>query len=470
VVSRTGNAAGASREVTIPAGWRPPFALRFFCADDYFADPEKHKPGQLGTESFFEHRFKQVLIDDTVIWDRDVIDENVHGSQTIFELDITPYVTAGKPFKLTFRAFDKVSTLERNDRDVWFIGGTWYASGDGKTEQPPRFHTAVWFADPIVGEQAAVRAAPLGRRPHEEIVARRHRQRWPMPPRAVQMPSPARLELVTPASIPPPGFPLTCGIPMPPGALRDVTQVQLHDRRGHDLPVQAEVTGWWPDGSIRWLLLNTIAPAGSKPQARFRLHFNEGHSPRPPATVKIERRTGGLVIDTGAVRLELGGDEHALLDAVYLHGAKQPLMTNLAPQMSILEDDQPVPVLATCRQVEVVQPGPIAARIEVHGSLDTATRHIGRFTFRLYAYAGLPTIQTHFRIYDDLKPQPYTGTLNDPPLDVADLALVATVPGASAGRKTVGIVDGEPFSTDGTRLRLLQDTHEHFTGSSIPSR
>jgi len=259
VVSRTGNAAGASREVTIPAGWRPPFALRFFCADDYFADPEKHKPGQLGTESFFEHRFKQVLIDDTVIWDRDVIDENVHGSQTIFELDITPYVTAGKPFKLTFRAFDKVSTLERNDRDVWFIGGTWYASGDGKTEQPPRFHTAVWFADPIVGEQAAVRAAPLGRRPHEEIVARRHRQRWPMPP-AVQMPSPARLELVTPASIPPPGFPLTCGIPMPPGALRDVTQVQLHDRRGHDLPVQAEVTGWWPDGSIRWLLLNTIAP------------------------------------------------------------------------------------------------------------------------------------------------------------------------------------------------------------------
>jgi hypothetical protein len=72
VVSETGKSAGASRETIIPTDWKPPFSLRFYCADDYFADPAKHKPGQLGTESFFEHRFKQVLIDDNVIWERDV--------------------------------------------------------------------------------------------------------------------------------------------------------------------------------------------------------------------------------------------------------------------------------------------------------------------------------------------------------------------------------------------------------------
>ena len=52
-----------TREVTIPADWKPPFLLRFYCADDYFADAEKHKPGQLGTESFFEHRVKQALVE-----------------------------------------------------------------------------------------------------------------------------------------------------------------------------------------------------------------------------------------------------------------------------------------------------------------------------------------------------------------------------------------------------------------------
>ena len=274
VLPRTGAAAGASREVTIPAGWKPPFALRFFCADDYFADPEKHKRGQVGTESFFGHRFKQVLIDGAVVWDREVIDENVIGSETIFQIDITPYVTPGKPFTLTFRTFDKVSTSERNDRDVWFIPGTWYAPGDGVTEQEPRFHTSVWFADPVIGERAAVAAAPAGVRPHDAAVMERHRARWPIPPPGDRMPSPVRLELVAPTAIPAPGFPITCGVPMPPGVLTDASAVRLRDRAGRDLPLQAKATGWWPDGSIRGLLLNAIAPAGAAPTERLWLHFN----------------------------------------------------------------------------------------------------------------------------------------------------------------------------------------------------
>ena len=107
-IPATGNAAGASREVTIPERWHPPFALRFYCADDYFADAERHKPGDTGTESFFEHRHKQVLIDGEVVWERDVIDENTMGSETIFTVDLTPHVTPGEPFSLTFRVVDTV--------------------------------------------------------------------------------------------------------------------------------------------------------------------------------------------------------------------------------------------------------------------------------------------------------------------------------------------------------------------------
>ena len=199
-VPTAGNAAGATAVLTMPEHWQPPFALRFFCADDYFADPEKHKPGQLGTESFFEHRFKQALIDGAVVWERDVVDENTHGSQTLFQIDITKRVPAGRPFTLTFRVFDKVSTTERDERDVWFIGGTWYTAGDGKTEEEPRFHTAVWFADPVVGEQCAVEAAPQGKRPHEAIVSARHQARWPMAPPSDQLGTSAELKLVTPAA------------------------------------------------------------------------------------------------------------------------------------------------------------------------------------------------------------------------------------------------------------------------------
>ena len=251
VVSETGKSAGAWKEMTIPDDWKPPFALSFYCADDYFADAEKHKPGQLGTESFFEHRFKQVLIDDEVIWESDVCDENLHSSQTIFQVDITPYVEPGKPFKLAFRVLDKTSTLERNERDVWFIGGVWYAEGDGKTEEPPRFHTAVWFADPVIGEKGSVEKFPPGKHPHESIVAERHESRWPLTPRSQQISSPVKLKLVAPAGIPKPGFPITCGIPMPPGALMDANAIRLLDSNGKEIPAQAKTTGIWQDGRVR---------------------------------------------------------------------------------------------------------------------------------------------------------------------------------------------------------------------------
>jgi hypothetical protein len=465
VVSQTGKAAGASRFVAIPKEWKPPFALRFYCADDYFADPENHKPGQLGTESFFDHRFKQVLIDDAVVWERDVIDDNAFGCPTIFTVDISPHVVSGKPFRLTFRVFDRTSTLERNDRDVWFIPGTWYAPGDRKAEEPPRFHTAVWFGDPVVGEKAAVGDAPQGSRPHEADVAARHRARWPMAPPGDKMPLPAIVKLVTPTAIPAPGFPITCGVPMPPGMLTDVSAVQLRDHADRDLLAQAKAIGWWPDGSVRWLLVNAIAPAGAKPGERFRLDADSGARRAATADLKVRRKGERLTIDTGAIRIELGGDPGGLIDAVHLRGQTSPGLMSLAPRMTIRVDGTPAPVVATRQRIDVVERGPVVARIDLSGSLDTARRHIGRYVFRLYAYAGLPTIQVNFRIINDVKPEPYAGTLEDPPLEVTDLALVGTIPRGMSSA-TVGVDDGPPLTSGATDISLIQDTADHFTATT----
>jgi hypothetical protein len=463
VVPETGNAAGASRELTIPDEWEPPFALRFYCSDNYSADPEKHRPGQLGTEAFFEHRYKQALIDDVVVWERDVADDSAFGSQTVFSVDVTPYVTPGKPFRLTLRALDKSSTLERNSRDVWFIaGGTWYSpKGDAKTEEPPRFHTEVWFADAMVGETQAVAAAPPGQRPHVAAVAARHHARWPVAPRGEQVSFPVALELLAPATVPASGFPITCGIPMPPGALREAAAVRLTDATGRDLPVQTQVTGTWLDGSVRWLLLNSIAPGGAAPGDRLALHLNEGQAPPPQTPVKVRRSGSAVTISTGAVRVRLSADSGVLVDAVYIANKRSPVMTRLAPRMSVLYEGTPTPVTATVQKLEIVERGPVAARVELHGSLDTEQQHIGRFSFRLYAYAGLPTIQTHFRIIDDVRPEPSTGTPADKALEVTDLALVAAIAGAR-GTKAVGVAGGDPLASAADTFSLLQDTQDHF--------
>ena len=468
VVPETGKSAGAWQEVTIPDEWKPPFALRFYCADDYFADPENHKPGQLGTESFFEHRFKQVLIDDKVIWERDVSDENIHSSQTIFQVDITPFVKPGKPFRLAFRVLDKVSTLERNKRDVWFIGGVWYAAGDGETEEPPRFHTAVWFADPVIGERNSVETFPPGRRPHEKVVAEYHKSRLPLLPQGQKMPSPVSLKLVSPAPIPEYGFPITCGIPMPPGALTDVNSIRLLNGADKEIPVQAKVTGLWQDGSIRWILLNAIAPSGTEGGDGFYLHLGEGAGRKPDIPIRIEQDGQQITVDTGAINIRLWTNRKMLLDAIFRPGQQKPIITDLRPQMSILAQDKPTPVNATCQKIEIEEDGPVVACIEIHGSLDTEDQHVGRFLFRLYAYAGLPTIQIHFRIFNDVKPEIYNGNMDDLPLDVTELTLAASAPG-KLEKAALGVVDGEPIVSGSGILSVLQEDAEHFAAFSDDS-
>ena len=474
VESRTGALAGASRQCTIPADWQPPFLLRFHAADDYFADPEKHKVGMPGTESYFDHRFKQVLIDDQVVWDRDVIDDNMPTSQADFEVDITPYVTPGKPFRLSMRVLDKTSTLERNDRDVRFIGGTWYAQGDAKTEQPPRFHTAVWFADPVIGEAAAVRAAPAGVRPNEIAAQLRHEQRWPIPPPSKPLTLPTHLSLVCPDAIPAPGFPMTCGVPMPPGLCQKGQRVTLVGDDGKAVPVQSQATGWWPDGSVRWLLLDAIVPAHSANGEQFRAALSETDNTADVAAtgrLAISEANHQVTIDTGPLHISLGSSPSTLLDSVRIGDSDSPALIDVRVRMTVKRESADAPVVAITEQTRIVQHGPISACVESSGSLMTdaslgSAVPLGRFTFRLSAYTGLPVLRTSIRIYNDTRPEPFQGSINDKPLEVTDLAVIGTVPGRVAGQVAFGSADGSVLQTEGAVVELRQDAADHFAVSA----
>ncbi len=459
-VPATGNVAGASREVTIPEGWQPPFALRFYCADDYFADPENHRPGDAGTESFFEHRYKQVLVDGEVVWERDVVDENTIGSETLFTVDLTPHMTPGKPFTLGFRVVDKVATTERNERDVWFRPGTWYAPGDEDAEeQEPRFHTAVWFADAIVGETKDVASALEGGRPHDSAVVELHRGRE-IRPKHGPVALPVSLRLVAPAVIPEPGFPVSCGVPMPPGELPDASSLRLRYGAREDIPIQAQAIGWWPDGSVRWVHIQAVVPAGSAGGSRFRLYVGDRDAPGPATPVRALRRDGRITIDTGAARVLLGGDPRQLIDSVDVGG--EAVLTSVTPRMSVAIDGVRQAVEFGAEATEIAERGPVVARVVVRGALEAGDERVGSFVFTVRAYAGLPTLQVSLRTTNGLKPEPYEGTVDDAPLDVTELALVGRIPG-SASEVRFGTVDGEPVTVAGPAASLVQDADDHFT-------
>src|SRR4051812_22801405 len=50
--------------------------------------------------------------------------------------------------------------------------------------------------------------------------------------------------------------PVTCGIPWPRGVLHDVADLSMRDERGEVVSLQARCLDRWPDGSVRWVLLD----------------------------------------------------------------------------------------------------------------------------------------------------------------------------------------------------------------------
>ena len=62
--------------------------------------------------------------------------------------------------------------------------------------------------------------------------------------------------LLEPSGIDRVAWPVSSGIPLAQGALRDPQASALYTADGIELPLQTEALARWPDGSIRWLLLD----------------------------------------------------------------------------------------------------------------------------------------------------------------------------------------------------------------------
>ena len=137
----------------------------------------------------------------------------------------------------------------------------------------------------------------------------------PAPPnRPVQ----AELELTGPAATALAGLPLRFGVPVPRGALHTAPSAAIQvpgarggPRSGDSHGAQTRIHSRWPDGSARWVLVDTTAPrATGQPadQVNLRLHLagNTADEAKPgPLVCHREQRT--VTVSDGQLRVTLSG-------------------------------------------------------------------------------------------------------------------------------------------------------------------
>src|SRR5258707_4090950 len=81
--------------------------------------------------------------------------------------------------------------------------------------------------------------------------------------------------------------PVTRGIPFPRGLLTDPAAVALFDDAGREVFVQTQALAYWPDDSVRWLLLDFLIGEITEGEHQWALRPRSGTAGASPPPLTL---------------------------------------------------------------------------------------------------------------------------------------------------------------------------------------
>ncbi len=238
------------------------------------------------------------------------------------------------------------------------------------------------------------------------------------------------LELWT-ADPPPADFslPVVGGIPLPRSAIKDASNVRLFVD-GSETPLQTEILGYWPDHSIKWLLLifpldgdggyHAMPGKGAGGKVDFDVTLRDGSAVsckliygsevrkgKVNTPLRINRRGELIEVNTGPLSVELGPGKRFLRSVS--SGGRELLWDDGQPQAFVdyLQTDGNYPVGTThpeghfapgpvyIEQIDLISEGPLRTVIRLAGYVlsDEIAGEKSRVIMWLEAYASRSSLR-----------------------------------------------------------------------------
>ncbi|MFA6931083.1 MAG: hypothetical protein WCT05_12210 [Lentisphaeria bacterium] len=98
---------------------------------------------------------------------------------------------------------------------------------------------------------------------------------------------------------------IRCGIPVAQGQLTRVDNLTVTDRNSKSLNAQFAAIGFWPEGSIKWLLVDFTCRLNAGQRTTFQV-INFAAEQAPQSALKWQVDSDVFVIHTGAMTVEIG--------------------------------------------------------------------------------------------------------------------------------------------------------------------
>jgi hypothetical protein len=185
--------------------------------------------------------------------------------------------------------------------------------------------------------------------------------------------------------------PVTAGIPFARSVLPKVLPLVLNGPAGHAATVQAEALARWPDGSVKWLLLDFILPPGTEGSSEWFLTPSVDQS---PPQMGVTEGDAALIIDTGAVKffLDRTGFGFAPFNGAWLDG-RDIVHRNFV--FTLCQQRFGPPILPRLHRIAPEPAGPVRTTVCCEGTLGG-----GRFLARVCFFAGTGLVRLRLTLHN----------------------------------------------------------------------
>lgn len=199
------------------------------------------------------------------------------------------------------------------------------------------------------------------------------------------------------------GSPVGFGFPLPQGGVFDLGNVRLLAPSGKEVPAQFTATVFWPDGSLKWVLIDFAAPLAAHQVANYTVEFgNDVRRRAVDSPLKIDEQAETITVVTGPLKAEVSKVHFNLLRGVWLDTKGESRFETagrsaaFAPEGMRLVDERGKVFTTSAREPESVrieEQGPQKVVVRVEGAYaaedgSTYMRYIARLVFR----AGSPRV------------------------------------------------------------------------------
>ncbi len=189
------------------------------------------------------------------------------------------------------------------------------------------------------------------------------------------------------------------GVPFAKGALRADESMHVEAPDGKAVPTQTKVLGCWPDGSVRWLLVQF--PAACAPNAEQQYGLLRGKGPAPAAPLVVDVHAEAIVVDTGPLLVTVPKTAMTVLGDVRVRrtgAADRLVLKGGEPMTFVLEGGSTHSSrLVRPEAVTIEETGPVRATVRIVGWLEGPEgKRSYKLDTRLRFYAGSADVQAEY--------------------------------------------------------------------------